>query len=290
MHPVNKKLTGKIVLITITVYICFACNKIKYYPDREYLPVKTLILAHAAGGGGTTTLQENSMEAAKLSLPNADGIEVDLQISKDRTVWLAHDVGLPECGGKSYNCFPESHDSEIMQLDSCNGDSFNYSKLEDIFVLMSSSYPGKHISLDVKPWSPCAFSSIDIMGEMNVIADEVIRLTNKYNLQNYVMVESETATFLDYVKKHGSGIDTYLLCLGDFERAMQLCLESGYSGISFKYKFKEMITIDDIQMIRRKGLKIELWTITTEEDIKDALAINPDYIQTDNLKYFEQLK
>ena len=104
------------------------------------------------------------------------------------------------------------------------------------------------------------------------------------------MVESETATFLDYVKKYGPGIDTYLLTLGDFERAMQLCLKSGYSGISFKYKFKELITIDDIQLIRRKGLKIELWTLTSEDDIKEALSINPDYIQTDNLKYFEQLK
>ncbi len=277
-------------LLVITVIIIFlfcSCDKIKYYPDVEYGEVKTRIIAHKARGGDYSKYPEYSLEAANYALPIADGIEVDIQLSKNRTIWLSHNADLPDCGGKYYDCFPESYDTQIMTLDSCNGVSVNYTKLEDIFELMSSEYHDKYISLDVKAWNPCAFTSADILGVMNAIGDEIIRLTNKYNLQNYVMVESETATFLNYVKKNGQGIECYLTSLGDFERAMQLTLESGYSGISFKYKFKEEIGIGQIHLIRKKGLKIQLWTVNTEADLVEALAINPDYIQTDNLKYFE---
>ena len=280
----------KVYLIFITIVLVFfnSCDKIKYYPDKDYKEVKTKILGHKAGGGAPSPYQENSIEAAENSINKVDGIEVDIQISKDRTIWLAHNADLPNCGSHTYDCFPEVFDYQIVELDSCNGNSYNYSRLEDIFVLMQSRYPKKLISLDVKAWSPCAVTSMNVLGVMNVIADEIIRLTNKYSLQNYVMVESETATFLNYLKSNSKGIECYLTSLGDFERAMQLSLESGYTGISFKYKFKEEIGIEHIQLIRRKGLKIQLWTVNLPEDIDEALSINPDHIQTDNLDYFNK--
>jgi len=276
--------------LTVTIIILIvliSCSKIKYYPDKDFPEVKTLILAHRAGGGDSSPYQENTFEAAKYGLSLVDGIEVDVQISKDRTIWLSHNVDLPDCGGISYNCFPEATDNQIIRFDSCNGNTFSYSRLETIFAYMSEYCPNKYISLDVKAWEPCALTSANVLGEMNVIADEIIRLTKKYNCQNQVMVESETATFLSYIKNKSSGIDCYLTSLGDFERAMQLTLESGYAGISFKYKFKEELSAEHIRLMRRKGLKIQLWTIDTVEDIKDALSINPDFIQTDNIIYFK---
>lgn len=285
------KMTFRTYLIVIiaVLFIVNSCNKINYYPDKEYEDVQTLILAHRTGGISNPSFQENSLEGAINSLSKVDGIEVDLQISKDRTVWLSHDADLPDCGGISYDCFPEVYDSQIVELDSCNGNLYNYNRLEDIFSFMSENYSNSYIALDVKAWSPCAVTSSDVLGVMNVIADEVIRLTKKYKLQNHVMVESETATFLNYVKQNSSGIDCYLSAFGDFERAMLLTLEAGLSGISFKYKFGEEISSDHIKLIRKKGLKIQLWTVNSEEDLEDALSINPDFIQTENLDYFEDL-
>lgn len=280
-----------ILLFFITIILFFhSCKKIKYYPDKDYKEVKTVILAHRTGGGISTPYQENSLEAAKHGLTIVDGIETDLQISKDRTIWLSHSVDLSNCAGLSYKCFPEATDNQIASLDSCNGNFLNFSKLEEIFIYISSTYSDKFISLDVKSWTPCTPSSADVLGIMNVIGDEIIRLTNKYHLQNHVMVESETATFLNYVKNNSTGIDCYLTSFGDFERAMQLSIEAGYAGISFKYKFQEEIGIEHIQLLRNKGLKIQLWTVNSTEYLNEALSINPDFIQTDNLGYFEQLK
>jgi len=121
---------------------------------------------------------------------------------------------------------------------------------------------------------------------MNVIADKIIELTGKYNMYDRVLAESEVASFLTYLESHSKGIETYLTTLGDFERGIQIALKGGYTGISFKYMFDEEITSDHIYLIRKKGLKIQLWTVNDAEDIQEAISINPDYIQTDNLYYF----
>lgn len=262
-----------------------SCEKIRYYPDKEYKEVTTLIIAHR--GGGYSGYQENSLEACEFGLSSLDGIEVDIQLTKDRTIWLAHEAVLPECGGISYDCFPEVYDIQIEELDSCKGNSLTFTRLEELFELMSSEYSDKYISLDVKLWSPCKVTSSDVLGIMNVIADEIVALTNKYNLYNRVMVESEVGTFLNRVQKNGSGIGIYLTSFGDFEAAMQHSLEGGLTGISFQYKYDEEITEEHIQLIRNKGLKIQLWTVNDPDYIEEALSINPDFIQTDNINYFK---
>ena len=119
-------------------------------------------------------------------------------------------------------------------------------------------------------------------GLLNDIADEIINLVDMYKINN-VMVESETATFLSYLKKNSNGIESYLATFGDFERGMGIALQKGYSGISFKYKFNEEISSDHISLLRKKGLKIQLWTVNSEVDLLEAISINPDFIQTDDI-------
>ncbi len=99
------------------------------------------------------------------------------------------------------------------------------------------------------------------------------------------MVECETATFLNFIKKRSDKIETYLSTWGDFERGMMLALESGYTGISFQYKYDEEITKEHVQLLHKKGLKIQLWTVNDENDILEAISLNPDFIQTDNINF-----
>lgn len=272
------KLIGIVVLLQFV-----SCEKIKYYPDKGFQHVTTIFLTHR--GGGFSIYPENSLSACEYGLMSLKGIEVDLQISKDKTIWLSHNAELGNCGSVSPGCFPEATDIEIMKLDSCYGDSINFVPLDKIFQRMATTFQDRFISLDVKAWTPCKISSSDIPGMMNLIADEIIKLTNKYSLQNRVMVESETATFLNRVKKYGNGIGFYLTSFGDIERAMQLCLESGFTGISYKYKCGEEITSDHIRLLRLNNLKIQLWTVNDTNYLKEAFSLNPDFIQTDNAEY-----
>ena len=120
---------------------------------------------------------------------------------------------------------------------------------------------------------------------MNDIADRIIRLKNKYKLTN-ILVESQTATFLNYLKDNSFGIECYLTTWGDFERGMLITLKKNLDGISFKYKYKEAITADHVRMLHKKGIKIQLWTVDDPADLEEAISLDPDFIQTDNIGYF----
>jgi len=273
----------KYILVFILFLHFVQCEKVNYYPDKEFEVVETKFLAHR--GSGFTNIPENTLEAAIYGFERLDGIEVDIYLSKDRTLWLSHDLEVGSCGGKEYDCFPETYDSEIEELDDCLGDSLNFTKLEEIFKYVSENCPDKFIALDVKDWFPCKWTSLDILGIHKVIADKLIILANKYNVEKNLLVESQIATFLTRIKKNEPKISTYLTTFGDFERGMLVTLEGGFTGMSFKYGFDEEINVNHIDLIRKKGLKIMIWVINSEANIKETMLLNPDFIQTDNIEY-----
>ncbi len=276
-------------ILLIILLLLTACDKIYYYPDKPIENVKTQFIAHR--GSGSTEIQGNTYEAAEYGLNTLGNIEVDIQLSKDRTIWLSHDAELTLCNNLRLTCFPEVYDSEIIELDSCLGLSYTFSRLEDIFRLIRDSFPESIISLDVKVWKPCKLTSLEVTGILNVTAEKISDLANIYQLHKNILVESEVATFLNYLrKKSDNKIACYLTTLGDFERGMLLALKEGYSGISFKYNFDEIITIDHVNLLHKKGLKIQLWTLNNEEEMVNAYSLNPDYIQTDNIFYANYLK
>ena len=270
----------KKVILFITVAFSFSCERIEYYPDKPIAFEKTFVIAHQGGG---TFDAGNTMEACMYGLERADGIEVDIQKDDDDNLWLSHNASLPACGLFGESCFGSRRTTSIIQLDTCLGNDINYTQLEWVFEYMSTNYPQRFLSLDIKPWKPCEFANINVSHEMNTMAQEIINLTIAYQMEDRVMVESESGDFLYYVKTHSDKIQTYLVTLGDFELGVSRALDAGFSGVSFQYKKKEPITKELVDLLRRKGLKIQLWTIEVPEDMEEAVKLHPDFIQTDVL-------
>jgi glycerophosphoryl diester phosphodiesterase len=264
------------ILLVIT---SVACERVEYYPDKPGTFEKTRVLGHRGGGLYDAG---NTMESCKRGLNMLDGIEIDIQKGADNVLWLSHSSSVLPCGSFTGRCFASLNSSSIIDVDSCLGNSINYTPLEAVFEYISIHHPDKFVSLDVKAWEPCEFQGINITSEMNALGEEIIHLTVKYHLENRVMVESETGDFLYYVKKKaGSFIETYLLTLGDFELGASRALRSGFSGISFEYNAEETIVKEQVDMLHRKGLKIQLWTIDDDSEMDEARALSPDFIQTD---------
>jgi glycerophosphoryl diester phosphodiesterase len=257
------------------------CYRVEFYPDDPIDEVVTRVLAHKGGGGSFG--EGNSFEACVYGLSLMDGIEVDVQRGEDNQLWLSHSSKLPPCGPFKSSCFASLASSEIIQIDSCLGKETNFATLDTLFAYVAKNYPNKFLSLDVKAWSPCEVNDINITREMNQLAARIIELTQTYGLKHMVMVESETGDFLYYIKTHSDFIETYLTSFSDFELASSKALDAGFSGISYHFKFGETIVKEQIDLIHRKGLKIQLWTIYSAEDLNEAIALGPDFIQTDDL-------
>jgi glycerophosphoryl diester phosphodiesterase len=266
------------IATALSIVILFSCERVEYYPDKPIVVSKANIIAHKGGG---TFDRGDTMEACQYGLEMADGIEVDIQKSADNDIWLSHSSLTEACGSFDEECFASIKSATIIQIDTCLGKQFNYTKLESVFEYMSIHYPNKFISLDVKAWSPCGVSHINILYEMNLLAKEIVALAKKYNLEKQVLVESEVGDFLYYIKTH-SKMETYLATLGDFELGISRALDSGFSGISFHYKYDEPLSKAQVDLLHRKGLKIQLWTVNDSADLEEAKSLIPDFIQTDN--------
>lgn len=264
--------------LLLLILLLSSCDRVEYYPDKPLLNTTTRMIAHRGGGNFD---EGNTMEACMHGLSLLDGIEVDLQRSYDNTLWLSHSTFTHYCDPFGERCFPVTSDATIIEIDSCLGPTVNYTRLESVFKYMSENYPNKFISLDVKVWKPCDLGNANITKQMNEMAQTIIDLTLKYHLEHQVMVESEAGDFLYYFLKHTDKIETYLATLGDFELGVSRALADGFSGISFDYKFKEPINKELVDLMHRKGLKIQLWLVDDFADIEEAKSIGADFIQTD---------
>jgi glycerophosphoryl diester phosphodiesterase len=267
-----------LLFIVIVAAVQFTCERIEYFPDKPLLNTQTRLIGHRGGGSYE---EGHTMEDCKRGLSLIDGIEIDIQKSADKTLWVSHATFTQQCDPFGERCFPITSDKTIVEIDTCLGNAFSYTRLETVFQYMSENYPDKFVSLDVKAWKPCELSNTNVRKQMNEMAQTIINLTRKYNLE-HVMVESESGDFLYYVEKNSNNIETYLLTLGDFELGVSRALTNGYSGISFQYKFKENITKELVDLIHRKGLKIQVWLVNEPTDMEEAKSIGVDFIQTDN--------
>jgi len=250
---------------------------------RKYIPVDFLgtkmISHHAYLAPGDSVESKNYYINA---FDKNNGIEVDVQLSQDRTLWLYHNNVMSSCGSIKEECIMSKNDKEIANLAQCENPKYCFTKLETVLEYMESHADGKVISLDVKTWfdSKCTVLANNVFFYYHNVAMEIIRLVRKHHLENRVMVESDVVYFLGKIKRN-SDIACYLTTLGDYNEGVRKALKYRYTGISFQYLDKEMIDKDDLIALRNKGLRIQLWVVNGDSLLNVAKSIQPDFIQTD---------
>ena len=264
--------------ILFFLFIAEGCEKINYYPDNNIPNGTTKFLAHRAGGN--TTFRDNTLESIIAALPTTDGIEIDVQISKNQTIWLSH-ASVVEACNKSLDCFAKTKDDDIRAIRTCEGKDISYTELGEVFKFMRDSFSDKLISVDLKAWFACSIGSLDIEGTMRREAEIILNLAREHNQSQNVKIETETASVLNFIQSMNTKAEVYLTSFGDFERAMLLCLKEDYDGISFKYKSGEDLTKEKIDLLHRKGLKIMVWNVSNKDEIPYLVDIGVDYIQHD---------
>jgi glycerophosphoryl diester phosphodiesterase len=261
----------------VGLLLVVGCDRLEYYPDKPLPETVTRVIGHRGGG---ESYGDNTLVGIQTGLTLLDGVEVDLEFSADGTIWLNHSYLTEPCGSFGEKCFSEMTDQQIEDLNECRDASLRIPKLEEVFRHMQGIGGEKYISLDVKAWKPCGLDGLNVTRQMNKMAQAIIDLTRQYHLENHVMVESETGDFLYYIRKNSNFIETYLTTLGDFELGVSRALDAKFSGVSFQFRTKETLIKEQVDLLHRKGLKIQLWLVNEVDEKQEALALGVDFIQT----------
>jgi len=258
--------------------------------NEIHKPIQTKYLGHRASGNGKTVINnkivyENTFAAVVEGLKIFDGIEIDIQMSKDNTIWVFHDSKLPQNSKTdSLICIPQSFDWQI--------DSFNVSadskipRLSDVFDYVKRENIEKPISLDIKGYfdSDCfAHNSADNK-YFERFARQLSQLFRTYNLYAFVMLETDYTYIFDCLKKTDPEINCYLLAYNNFDTKIDIALKNNYAGVSFNFS-DTSVNAAKIKAAQAKGLKIQLWTPDSETLLLQAKAMNADFIQTNNLNF-----
>lgn len=276
---------------------------------------RPIVVSHRGGGddcgpASTVPCWPNTLAAFVHGAGLYDGTEMDLQLSRDGTIWLSHDNELYDCsqvagaanppqvGG---GCFQDSSDQDIQDVAWCDQSTGtpcaegssptciqHYVTLAATFERFSSdpALLQKFLALDVKD-QLCGSTGIPESKEM---ADALHPLVTGYHMAWRLFVESDQRTFMD--RFHANGTPSYLFVEG-YGKADPIIADAaqvGATGISYRY-YNEPYDPTFTAGLRNVGLRVMTWAVPDPadhvEDIAPVYGMNPDIIATDRSDFYQ---
>lgn len=290
LHPVKParkrrlQFISKLLLALVIAGLAIYAGREFYFASR-YEGAGVLVLGHAGSGffsplNPFNPLPPNSKASILKAMENgADGLEVDVQLSKDGVPILYHDVtlasmtvwpeldtienlpasevvGLAYEGGFPYDLF---HDEQIIPLE----------ELLQLFRTYPEP-PYLHIDLRNHDASRHAIYARTLMAMLRQY---------EYPLQKLVFI-SPNADFLEAFREVEPEATLMIDTGGNFAQAMQLIRERGFQGICANGRD---VSPQQVQEARRQGLQVVLFGGKSNARIADMLSMEPDAIQVNDV-------
>jgi len=264
-----KKTTLLLAFVSATIFIS-ACKKKDATLASETANGKVLALGH--GGMGNSNFYPMNTYEAILNCINlgANGSEMDVQMTKDSVLVLYHDDGLETLTDGSGPIINYTW-NELQQYHYIVGPYVQYDiacidvLFEHIDNLQQHTFSFDNKLLFDDTWRP-------------VFMRAIIRLLEKYQMEQHVFIESHDPAFLTAFKLLKDY--EYFFNPPDFDTGLHQAKDNNIYGIIMD---NENISADQISLAHQNGIHVQTWGPASEEDNKQAIAKNPDAIQTDNV-------
>lgn len=269
---------NKRVFIFLLVVTFVSCNRQKSVDLNLKIPADLKMIGHKGSGPmysfGNEGILDNSWEGISQAMNTIDGSEVDIQLSKDKTLWLFHDIKIKTCADTLIN-FSLLSNTEIREISHCKYQGQIISLEDFLTKAKNQSWKGKILCFDMKllfnPEAIALFSSDSDFTRF--IKQQIIEMTklSKFDYRFEVFTKEQYVFF-----NASFPTKTYLV---DHEPTRQNILKGKQQDIhlstEINYTYRAIkdtsLTIDD------------LWVINYPDELLKALRFQPEIIQGDNL-------
>lgn len=259
-----------IVLWLVCATLLIGCKKIELDPNRT-----THIIGHG-GMGYTSQYPINSLESILNAIAlGADGVEIDVQLTKDGQLVAFHNYKLDENTNKSG--FINDHTWEQLRNARYRDlpyASYKVYRLVDILNAIPNP-ADKYLFIDCK-----MFTQNFTDDYYNAYNNALLSIIEQYNLQDKFVIETGNLEMIHDLHKKKTNLQLYYY-VNDPTDALQIESNEIVSGIMFR---QEGYTKDDIAKLKAKGLKTAAWSIINKNDLKTAEEKGIDFAQVDNLR------
>ena len=257
-----------VVVITGSIFTYNVATN-RYNFNIEY--IKNIeITAHR---GDSLNYPENTILAFDSAVnKDADWIELDVQLTKDKEIVVCHDANLKRVAGVDKNIYDLSYE-ELSQINIKNNNDDTNVKiplLSDVFKW--GLFNNVSFNVELKPYDD------DL-----TLVKKVIELVKKYYLEDRVTLSSNKYSILEEIKNVDDKVSTaYIMSLayGDIsklDKADNFSIEAS------------SINKDLVKKLHNDGKEVFAWTVNARDSINKMLDLNVDNIITDDVEYAKKL-
>jgi glycerophosphoryl diester phosphodiesterase len=228
--------------------------------------MKTIILAHR---GASAYLPENTMEAFSLAIEQgADGFELDVHLTKDGEIVVAHDERLERVS----NGTGLLNDYTLEQLKSLDFGKlanrvYRVPTLAEVFSLAKPA--GLTINIEMK---------IDERIYPD-LPEKLTSLTKEYSMEDQVIYSSFNHYYLQLIKKYEPSAKTGLLYDLALIDPWVYAKYTGAYAIHPNYRVIAALP-ETVVKCHENGIKVNVWTVDDPRIIKLMMKYEVDCIMT----------
>ena len=281
------------IIMFLLLMIILSCKKANINDIHNLNGNFIYVIGHGGLGFQTlnTQLPENSMLSITKAIDvyGADGVEVDVQLSKDLNLVLFHDDRL-ETSTDGYGYVYE-HDLAELHEFKYNRDIYanlfideHIVSLEAVLQKFSKQKIKPQLHLDLRSWlydnslyNPANFFS--------VYANKIVDIINKYQYHEYTYIASGDINLLKELSKQDARLKL-MIETNKVNWAIEQVKEYNWYGILVN---NHSISKQDVKYAHSQGVRIAVFDIRTQPNQVEAVNKHPDFIITDNISQLQQI-
>jgi glycerophosphoryl diester phosphodiesterase len=235
---------------------------------------RVMVFGHGGMGYRCSLPMDSKASLCECLQSEADGTEMDLQMSTDSVLFLYHDEDLSDATG----CSGKISELSSLSVQGCkfkkDGKRHEVIRAETFFDDCGKD-PDKLFTLE------CKLGSSD----RGTFSRALVSLIQKYQLKDRCLIETVEPEFLRLLESADASLETYLYCK-DPEIAINLRDTLAFDGLTISM---DLVNASQVKAVHEKGLKVSVFSMVTKRQNIDGLLLSPDNIQTDNLKHLVEV-
>lgn len=241
----------------------FMTSKFLSMNDTKSFDYSTRVIGHR---GCSATYNDNSMRGIRCAIEsNADGVELDIQQTKDNKLILNHEKYIYS-NNRIINIENNTLDEIYKHVENKN----NIPTLDKALKLITNT---KNFEFFVGLKQPDSLPKI-------------IDKIQKYNLKDIVTIQGWSIDELSYIQN--KDINTVLVSTFASQSIIDKAVKNDINSIMYHYTSQGGKHYNEYA--RSKGLNVGYWVISdTDSDIKRGLKTKPDFILTNKPNFASKL-
>lgn len=235
----------------------------------------------------------NSFTSIKKAMEEegAEGVEVDVQMTKDWEFVLYHDNKL-ESMTAIEGCIAQYELQEVALLNYQIGYPFDAFQAEKIIQLKQlieyfksfENFP--HLQLDLRTAAECFTAEENELYRIRFTRELLALLKEKQVPKEKVLLISTDKRIFDLFKNLNASYPFSYEVTGDFEADLKWAIANGIQSLTVKPK---ILTKDRSKAAHEAGISVVTFGAKSKSGNRKLLELNPDAVQTDNLSALKDL-